>query len=65
MDDYEITPGYSYERDAVTGTIKTIEKPWTIQDDNGVLSNSLLPPAVVAGLIEQVATVLQEAEKAS
>jgi adenylate kinase family enzyme len=58
VDDYEITPGYDYERDAATGAITTIEKPWTITDDNGVLSNSLLPPAVVAGLIDQVATVL-------
>jgi hypothetical protein len=60
IDDYEITPGYDYERDSVTGKINTIEKPWVIKDDNGVPSYSLLPPAVVAGLIDQVAKILSE-----
>lgn len=61
VDDYEITPGYEYERDAATGKITTIEKPWVIKDDNGVPSYSLLPPAVVAGLIDQIAKVLEQA----
>ena len=37
-----------------TGKITTIEKPWVIKDDNGAPSYSLLPPAVVVGLIDQV-----------
>jgi adenylate kinase family enzyme len=60
VDDYEITPGYEYKKDSATGKITTIEKPWVINDDNGVPSYSLLPPAVVAGLIDQVAKILQE-----
>jgi len=57
VDDYELTPGYSYELNP-DGTVKTIEKPWTVKDDNGVESYSLLPPAVVVGLIKQTAQVL-------
>ena len=38
--------------------IKTIEKPWTVKDDAGVESYSLMPSAVVIGLIKQVAGVL-------
>src|SRR3989344_7413404 len=42
VDDYELTPEYSYER-ASDGQVKVIEKPWTIKDDRGVESYSLLP----------------------
>ena len=59
VDDYELTPAYSYEHDEATDSVKIIEKPWTIQDDNGVDSYSLLPPAVVCGLIEQIVRVLK------
>jgi len=59
VDDYEITPSYDYERDSATGVVSTVEKPWVINDDNGVSSYSLLPPAVVAGLIDQIAAILQ------
>lgn len=59
VDDYEITPSYDYERDSSTGKVKTIEKPWVIKDDNGIPSYSLLPPAVAAGLIAQIAKILQ------
>lgn len=58
VDDYEITPAYDYERDLTTGKITTTEKPWFIKDDNGAPSYSLLPPAVVAGLIYQVTVIL-------
>lgn len=57
VDAYEITPGYEYER-AEDGTVKVIEKPWTIKDDAGVDSYSLLPAAVVVGMIRQIAKVL-------
>jgi len=57
VDDYELTPGYSYERNA-DGSVKVIEQPWTVKDDAGEESYSLLPPAVVVGLIKQVADVL-------
>ena len=58
VDDYEITPAYSYERD-VSGKVKTLEKPWIVNDDNGVPSYSLLPAAVVVGMIKQIAAILK------
>lgn len=57
VDDYELTPAYRYERDS-KGNIKVIEEPWIIKDEAGVLSHSLLPPAVAVNLIRQVAKVL-------
>lgn len=59
IDDYERTPAYSYEHDAVTGKVTIIEEPWTIKNDDGVESYSLLPPAVVCGLIDQIARTLK------
>lgn len=59
IDKYEVTPEYSYERDAATGKIKIIEKPWIIKDDDGVDSYSLLPAAPAVALIKQTATVLK------
>ncbi len=59
VDDYEITPGYSYEVDAATGDVKTLESPWTINDDDGVASYSLLPAAVTLTLIREIAKVLE------
>jgi adenylate kinase family enzyme len=58
VDEYELTPEYVYTRDAATGKIAISEKPWIINDDDGVPSYSLLPPAIVVSLIKQVAQVL-------
>jgi len=58
VDDYEITPGYSYEWDEKTKKVNVIEKPWEIPDDEGVPSNSLLPPPVVVSLIKQMVEAL-------
>lgn len=55
-DDYEITPGYEYK--VSDGKVETIEKPWEVKDDEGVLSNSLMPPPVVVSLIKQLVRVL-------
>lgn len=57
-DDYEITPGYYYQWGEKQRKVKTIEKPWVVNDDNGIPSYSLLPAAVTIGLIKQVAEVL-------
>ena len=57
VDNYELTPEYSYERDSESGEIKTIEKPWTVLDDEGVSSYSLMPAAVVVSMIKQMAKV--------
>lgn len=59
VDDYEITPTYSYELDQATGKVKINESPWVINNDEGVPSNSLLPPPVVLSLIKQLAPVLK------
>lgn len=57
VDDYEITPGYRYERGA-DGTIKTIEEPWVVKDENGVDCYSLMPAAVELSFIKQLVTAL-------
>jgi adenylate kinase len=56
IDDYEITPEYSFEFDGKE--IKRKEKPWVFKDDEGILSYSLLPQAVVLSLIIQLVEVL-------
>ncbi len=58
VDDYEITPEYNYKVDSATGKIEVLEKPWEVADDEGVLSNSLMPPPVVVSLIKQLVKAL-------
>jgi len=58
VDDYEITPEYSYQWDDKTKSVKIIEKPWQILDDRGIPSYSLLPPPVVVSMLKQIAEVL-------
>ena len=55
-DDYEITPEFSYEYK--DGKVETKDKPWEVKDDEGNLSNSLMPPPVVVSLIKQLVKVL-------
>jgi adenylate kinase family enzyme len=57
-DDYEITPGYNYNWNEKENKVETIEKPWEVKDDEGVLSNSLMPPPVVVSLIKQLVKAL-------
>jgi adenylate kinase family enzyme len=58
FDDYEITPEYSFSR-SKDGVIKVHEKSWSVKDDNGVKSNSLLAPPVVVSFIKQLVEVLE------
>jgi hypothetical protein len=58
FDDYEITPEYSFKLDE--GKIKVVEKPWTIKDDNGVESVSLLSAPVVVTMLKQIADILED-----
>lgn len=58
VDDYEITPEYSYELNKKSREVKIIEKPWKVLDDEGVPSYSLMPPPVVVSLIKQITGVL-------
>jgi len=55
FDDYEITPAYSYEVDG--DEVKIKESPWTIKDDDGVESYSLMAPPVVVSWIKQLVKV--------
>lgn len=57
VDRYEITPMYDYEQ-TKSGEINIIEKPWSVKDDNGIESYSLLAPAVTVAMIRQIAKVL-------
>lgn len=59
VDEYEITPGYRYERDEATGKIKTIEEKWAVTDDNDIESYSLLPAPVVLTMIKQLVEILE------
>ncbi|MBX4200835.1 nucleoside monophosphate kinase [Candidatus Parcubacteria bacterium] len=52
--DYEVTPEYYYTVDEATGKVETKEKAWELPDDEGTLSNSLMPPPVVVSLIKQL-----------
>lgn len=58
IDDYEITPEYSYQWNADLKKVEIKEKPWLIRDEEGVLSYSLLPSPVVLSLIKQLVDVL-------
>lgn len=55
-DDYEITPEYVYSLEG--DKVVTTERPWEVKDDEGVVSNSLMPPPVVVSLIKQLVKTL-------
>jgi hypothetical protein len=57
-DDYEVTPEYTYTFDEAENKVQTSEKPWEVNDDQGVPSNSLMPPPVVVSLIKQLTKAL-------
>ena len=58
VDDYEITPVYSYQWDEKEQKVRVIEEPWVVNDDEGVPSYSLLPPPVTVSLIKQMVKAL-------
>lgn len=58
FDEYELTPEYVLSWNEKQKQVTVSEKPWTIKDDNGTLSYSLLAPPVVVSLIKQLADVL-------
>jgi adenylate kinase family enzyme len=57
-DEYELTPEFYYEYDAATKTVKTLERPFTVKDDEGVEVYSLMAPAVIISLVRQLVKVL-------
>lgn len=58
VDDYEITPEYVYEYDESTKSVKTLEKPFVVKDDEGVEVYSLLAPPVALALVKQLVKIL-------
>lgn len=56
LNDYEVTPEYVYELEGEK--VKVIEKPWKVEDDNGIPSYSLMPPPVVISLLKQLVKAL-------
>ncbi len=59
FDKYEITPEYVFKWDEQEKRVKILEKPWTIKDDNGIESYSLLAAPVMISLIKQLVEVLE------
>ncbi len=57
--DYEITPEYKYEYNEEKDEVKIKEVPWTVKDDEGVESYSLLAPPAVVSFLGQLADVLR------
>ena len=57
-DDYEITPEYVYAFNDKENKVEVSEKPWEVEDDSGVASNSLMPPPVAVSLIKQLVQAL-------
>lgn len=59
FDDYELTPEYILSWDSKKRKVKVSKKPWTIKDDNGVESVSLLSAPVMVALLKQLADILE------
>jgi len=57
--EYELTPEYNYKWNGKDGKVEVIETPWTIKDDNGIESYSLMAPPVVVSFIKQLADLLK------
>lgn len=59
FDPYEITPEYVLKYNEKENKVEVEEKPWTVKDDNGVESYSLLAYPVALTMIKQIAEVLE------
>ncbi len=57
VDDYEITPEFVLGH--TDGKVKVSHKPWTVKDDFGIESYSLMPQAVALAMIKQIADILE------
>ncbi len=60
VSEYELTPEYNYKWNDEKKEVEVIETPWTIKDDNGVESYSLMAPPVVVSFIKQLADILRK-----
>lgn len=59
FDDYELTPEYVLSWNEKTKKVDVAEKAWTVKDDNGVESYSLLAAPVMVSLLKQMVEVLE------
>lgn len=58
VEEYELTPEYTYLLDQNTKQVLVNEKPWTIKDDSGNECHSLLAPAAVVSMVSQLHAIL-------
>lgn len=58
IDDYEITPEYSFRWDEKEKKVEVSKRPFVFKDDKGRKSYSLLAPPVTIALIKQLVKVL-------
>jgi adenylate kinase family enzyme len=58
-DDYEITPEYVLNWNRKTRKVEVKERPWSVKDDNGVESYSLLAAPVLIPMLKQMVDVLK------
>jgi adenylate kinase family enzyme len=56
VDEYELTPEFDYTWDGKAVAVN--QKPWTVKDDEGIMSHSLMAAPVVVSLIKQLSKVL-------
>ena len=59
VDDYELTPEYSYDWNEKEKKVELTKKPWIIRDNHSIECYSLMPPPVVLSLIDQLTKVLE------
>jgi adenylate kinase family enzyme len=57
VEEFELTPGYSYEVNK-KNEVEVIEEPWIVKDDKGIDSYSLLAAPVAVGMIRQIHSIL-------
>lgn len=58
FDSYEATPEYKLTFDKKLGQVKIEERPWIIEDDNGIQSYSMVAAVDVVLMIKQLADIL-------
>lgn len=57
-DEYELTPEFYYEGGKDGSNVKTLTKPWEVEDDTGVMSHSVMAPMGVVSMIHQIHSIL-------
>ncbi|MCJ7827560.1 nucleoside monophosphate kinase [Patescibacteria group bacterium] len=58
VDEYELTPAFSYEWNKASKKVSVIERPWIIENDEGERVHSLMAPAVMVSFLNQLVDIL-------